>query len=44
LWNDFAVRFHQFMDTHKSSEPSVMILQLVRLKKNSYLGMIFLIG
>ncbi|WJX55293.1 hypothetical protein P8452_41081 [Trifolium repens] len=38
LWNDFAVRFHQFMDTHNSSEPPVMILQLVRLKKNSYLG------
>ncbi|KAK2423220.1 replication protein A 70 kDa DNA-binding subunit [Trifolium repens] len=37
LWNDFVVRFHQLMDTHKSSEPSVMILQLVRLKKNSYL-------
>ncbi|WJX22694.1 hypothetical protein P8452_11975 [Trifolium repens] len=31
LWNDFAVRFHQFMDTHKSSEPSVMILQLVTI-------------
>ncbi|WJX67308.1 hypothetical protein P8452_51786 [Trifolium repens] len=38
LWNDFDVRFHQFMDTHNSSEPPVMILQLVRPKKNSYLG------
>ncbi|KAK2386988.1 replication protein A 70 kDa DNA-binding subunit [Trifolium repens] len=44
LWNDFAVRFHQFMDTHNSSEPPVMILELVRLKKNSYLGVMGVIN
>ncbi|WJX39489.1 hypothetical protein P8452_27026 [Trifolium repens] len=42
LWNDFAMRFHQFMDTHNSSEPPVMIPHLVRLKKNSYLGWMIL--
>ncbi|GAU42995.1 hypothetical protein TSUD_188690 [Trifolium subterraneum] len=36
LWDDFAVKMEQFLDTHDSSLPVIIILQLCKLKM--YLG------
>ncbi|WJX54790.1 hypothetical protein P8452_40630 [Trifolium repens] len=36
LWDDFAIRMQQFLDSHDPSLPVIIILQLCKLKK--YLG------
>jgi hypothetical protein len=36
LWDDFAFKMQQFLDTHDPSLPVVIIFQLCKLKK--YLG------